>query len=76
MTKTGDTGRESISLYLLAAVSALVNPYVEASVGNAARFKLYGYGVISLSVITLYPVRRCPALFRSVLFFDLFSIAG
>ena len=31
---------------------------------------LYGCGVIFLSVITLYLIRRCPALFRSVLLFD------
>jgi hypothetical protein len=40
------------------------------SAGSAVRFVLYGCGVVSLSIITLYIVRRYPILFRSLLFFD------
>jgi membrane protease YdiL (CAAX protease family) len=68
--ETAERVGESTALYLFVAISAFFFMYVEKYVGDAVRFTMYGCGTVFLSVITIYLVRRRPALFRSLLFFD------
>ncbi|MBN2325256.1 MAG: CPBP family intramembrane metalloprotease [Spirochaetes bacterium] len=73
-TETVGKGGTSTVLYLFIATSALFFMYVEKYTGDTLCFAMYGIGAVSLSVGTVYLVRRRPALFRSVLFFDIMFI--